>query len=91
LKWNITKIKFAPGVEEQINFFLSDDEYPEFRKMVGDRIDDILNYPDLFWQVAVIDDANNGHFYTKHQQIELAGQVNRKAGVAVITHFGFHR
>ena len=89
-KWNIKRIEFAPGVKEKIDFFV-DEQHPELKKMVEDRIKDLLNYPDLLWQIVEMEDRVNGRFITKNQQIELAGKVSRKKSLAVITHFGFHR
>ena len=89
-KWNIKRIEFASGVKEKIDFFV-DEQHPELKEMVEGRIKDLLNYPDLLWQIVEMEDRENGRFITKNQQIELAGKVSRKESLAVITHFGFHR
>ena len=89
-KWKLTFIDFEPETEKALEDFIKD--HSEYKKMLDDRINDLLNFPDLVWASAVFDrkNSNFGEFVTYHQQIDLAGKVYRKTGVIYITHFEFH-
>jgi hypothetical protein len=88
-KWNLKGIEFEGGVHNAIKAFLKDN--PKYKKMLEDRINDLLNFPDLFWQSANVENQNEGYFTTKNQQINLAGKAYKNKGLVVITHFNFHR
>lgn len=90
-KWNLKKIDFELEVEKALRLFIT--KNPTYKRMLEERINDLLNFPDLIWATAVFDKAESeqGEFVTFHQQIDLAGVVYRKTGVIYITHFEFHR
>ncbi len=90
-KWNIKSIDFDDEVKISIRKFIKDN--PTFKKMLDERINDLINFPELFWASAVLDKENPdfAEFVTYHQQIDLAGYAKRKEGLAVVTHFEFHR
>jgi hypothetical protein len=56
------------------------------------RIYNVKCRPDPYF-LAVLDKENPdfAEFVTYHQQIDLAGYAKRKEGMAVVTHFEFHR
>lgn len=87
-KWNITRIEFESGVWKEIQDFVA--RHPQYKKMIEDRLNDLLDFPDLFWQSAHIVDENHGYFLTKNQKIELAGKIDRQKALALVTHFSFH-
>jgi hypothetical protein len=88
-KWNLKDVEFEDGVWDTIEAFLKDN--PKYKKILEDRINDLLNFPELFWQSAHVENENEGYFTTKNQQINLAGKVYKKKGLIVISHFSFHR
>ena len=49
-KWNLKEVKFEEGVYEAVEAFL--EVNPGYKKMLEDRINDLLNFPDLVWQAA---------------------------------------
>jgi hypothetical protein len=87
--WNLKEIEFEDGVWDAIAAFLKDN--PKYKKMLEERINDLLNFPDLAWQSAHGANESEGYFTTRNQQIHLAGKAYRKKGLIVITHFSFHR
>ena len=87
-RWDIKKVEFEPGIWEEIERFVGN--HPQYRKMIQERINDLMEFPDLFWQSAHIRDENHGYFLTRNQQIELAGKVYRKESLIRVTHFSFH-
>lgn len=90
-KWDIKDIAFDPTVEKALRVFLRGN--PTYKKMLDARINDLLNFPELVWASALIDDedSNEAEFVTHNQQIDLAGKVYRKSGLVYITYFAFHR
>ena len=90
-KWKIHSIDFDDDTKKAIKVFTKN--HSTFKKMLDDRISDLLNFPELFWASPVFDqeDSDFAEFVTYHQQIDLAGYVRRGKGIATITHFEFHR
>ncbi len=88
-KWTIRTIEFEPAVREQLKDFAA--ENPGYKKLLEARINDLLNFPDLVWQSAFLENDNVGYFLTKNQQIELAGKAYKDQSLILITHFSFHR
>ncbi|HTA76618.1 MAG TPA: hypothetical protein VK791_05635 [bacterium] len=88
-KWSLKEIEFEEGVHNAMKAFLK--ENPRYKKILEERINDLLNFPELFWQSAHVENENEGYFATKNQQINLAGKAYKKKGLIVITHFSFHR
>ena len=89
-KWKINDIELTPDVATAIDAFV--DEHPKYADILDDRINDLLNFPELLWASAVLDKKNpdRATFVTNHQQIDLAGTANRSTGKVVITYFAFH-
>ncbi len=87
--WKIKTIEFEAGARLLLNDFLA--KNPTYGKMVDERVDDLLNYPDLMWQSAHLVDGDFGYFVTRNQQLDLAGKVYRARHLALVTHFVFHR
>lgn len=90
-KWKIQFIDLDPDVERTIRRFIAAN--PVYGKMLEERINDLLNFPELVWATAVFDqiDSNEGEFITQHQQMVLAGKVYRRSKTAYITYFSFHK
>ena len=87
--WGINNLEFDPAVWTQIKAFV--EKHPELEALLQERLNDLLEFPDLFWQTARIVDAEHGYFVTRNQQIELAGKVYRSKSLALVTHFSFRR
>lgn len=87
-KWKITVIEFESHARQALAEFI--EKYPAYEKMIEARINDLLNYPDLTWQTVFIESETIGVFYTKNQQIELAGKAYKIQKRVTITHFSFH-
>lgn len=86
-KWDIHHLEFDPAVWGEMQAFVR--KHPEYEEMLKERLDDLLEFPDLFWQEAYLLDENVGYFVTRHQQIELSGKVDRSKGRVLVTHFSF--
>jgi hypothetical protein len=88
-KWTIQTIEFEPAVRDQLKDFAV--KNPAYKKLLEIRLNDLLNFPDLVWQSAFLENDNVGHFLTNNQQIELAGKAYKDKALILITHFSFHR
>ncbi len=87
-RWDLKIIDFEPGVMESIKAFTKDNQ--QYAKQIDDRINDLLNFPDLIWQSTAFKSKDIGHFFTRNQQIELGGKVYRKEGRVLVSYFSFH-
>ncbi len=89
-KWKIIDIELTPEVATAIDAFV--DEHPKYADILDERINDLLNFPELFWASAVLDKKSQDRaiFVTNHQQIDLAGTANKLTGKVIITYFAFH-
>jgi hypothetical protein len=89
--WTIRFIDFEPDAEKAMKEFIKKNS--KYKKMLEDRINDLLNFPELVWASALFDkeDSDLAEFVTYHQQLDLAGYAKRGEGKVVITHFEFHR
>jgi hypothetical protein len=88
-KWSIEAIDFEPHAKKAMAVFLI--KNPSYKKMVENRINDLLHFPDLVWQSVFMESENVGNFRTINQQIELAGKAYETRRLIVVTHFAFHR
>jgi hypothetical protein len=87
--WGIESIEFEPEAAKAIKAFA--EVNPTYKKQIEDRVNDLLNFPELVWQSAFVKGGKEGYFLTKNQQIELAGKVYKDRRLVLITHFSFHR
>lgn len=88
-RWKVESIDFEPHAQKAMAAFL--EKNPTYKKMVQDRINDLLNFPELVWYSVFIETEVTGDFYTKGQQIELAGKAYKVEKRIVVTHFSYHR
>jgi hypothetical protein len=88
-KWEIKNIEFEPEVRHKLKEFA--EKNPTYKKQLEDRLNDLMNFPELVWQSTFIESEDIGHFLTKNQQIELAGKAYKDKHLVLITHFSFHR
>jgi hypothetical protein len=86
--WDLETVEFAEGVYVAMETFLA--KNPRYQKVLEDRINDLLNFPDLVWQSAHMENENEGYFVTTNQQINLAGKAFRNKKLILITYFSFH-
>lgn len=87
--WNLREVEFEAGVWDAMEAFLKGN--PKYKKMLEERINGLLNFPDLVWQSAHVENESEGYFTTRHQQINLAGKAYKEKRLIVVTHFSFHR
>jgi hypothetical protein len=88
-KWGIKHIEFEPEVRIELKDFV--EKNPAYKKLLDDRLNDLMNFPELVWQSAFIESEDVGYFLTRNQQIELAGKAYKAKHLVLITHFSFHR